>query len=322
MRESQARSDSHANVRQQVAAEANSALDAHFRRVCNAHERLARKRQQLSALRPLDEGQLRANEDRYAKVLQHLTKRDQVDPPDLHSRFELPGARAAQAASLQSIRDFTWGNVHVPLGDIALDVFGPAYADTWSDGGGAAAHDGSLRVDLFDPNQPGVWVQGGAAIWIPVVPPASPPVMAEVRPYTPFSFRWLTSLNAHSYGGFGIYVLSWDLQGNDKREEQRYEYRVWNDFAYGWDANDHNPSYYVDGPTPVDRPPGTGWDIDYAYPPGKQAPYFGVSGDRIYKAAVWCFGGVWVGNAPAYVISRIAAPVPFVVVGYSPYLTI
>ncbi|HEY3132522.1 MAG TPA: hypothetical protein VGL91_23945 [Acidobacteriota bacterium] len=319
IRESNARGEPHAKLFQHVAPEAKASFDDHFRAVCAEQQSAARQQQKLAELLRPGQAPLQAKDEVYREVLQDFVERSKEPLRPLDRAGDRPGARIAQAAALQPVQDLIWTGFHIIRGDAALDVFGPPYSDTWtsSPGAAAAALDGSFHINLVASGTGsgiGVWAMAGSAVWVQFTPRISPG-WAQVRPYTPFDYRWDAFLNAQSYGAFGIYVLSWDLAGRDQRIEQKYYYYFWKDIAYGWDADDHNPSYYVGGPTPVDQPPGKGWDGGFGYPPDRQAPYFPVWPNRIYKAAVWSFGGTWVGHY-GFAVAQIVGAAPFVVVGY------
>ena len=115
-----------------------------------------------------------------------------------------------------------------------------------------------------------------------------------------------TGYTAHNDAGFGIFVLSWDMQGNDMRSEQDYRYSIWSD-GTAWGEEHHNPSWDA-------------FDYGNAFLYGNEAPYFEAQPNRIYRACVWCFGSCDAGSGffgNAIAATDINATAGFVVVGES-----
>lgn len=210
------------------------------------------------------------------------------------------------------------------IGGNHLDLFSTPYASSWEYSANtgtphgrhqtwANAGTGEIGFD-FRIFPEGGNVSCGAAVWVnfmrqaPGVPPGhGAPGRVQVRTYAPYNYTWhdMSGMEAaHSEAGFGVYVLSWDLEGRDRIVEQdHYDDLIWNNTT-NWNWNQANQSF----PDP---------DSDFPlFPP---PPDFPIRPGRFYSAAVWCFGsGSAVGQLAEFRASlsesRLAAKVVFVVV--------
>lgn len=240
----------------------------------------------------------------------------------------------AMGVSLQPVRDITSGAVTITAEDRALPVYGPPYTSEWT-----SVKDKVPPLSNY-PDPPlehkswamrdfgtigfqqhadvGGQAMGGtpssaAAVYVGFVPRITPGV-AQIRPYCPYIFQYLSfnlGANLDNYAGFGIRVWSWNLDGNDQSDEQNYRYLVWSR-----DSSNNNPSWYEQlQPDDTHLKPRPGWDDDHAFLWGKEAPYFSVRTGRVYVAAVWCFGGCKAAGKSGLTIGRIHAEIPMIVIG-------
>ncbi len=229
----------------------------------------------------------------------------------------------AQALTLQPVRDMTVDDVVVLGGDRQLDIIGPPYIDTWLHVSGdrePIAYPDPFAFDVFD----GVGVMGfdnmaqgghdefGAGLYIRFKPRIAPG-FAQVRPYAPFEYEWFRTVitgREQNNAGLGIRVWSWDDGGGDLTTEQDYFYWVWRgagDNAAGYDGN----------PSTTANPTHADSDFDTGFLYGSQAPYFGVRPNRVYVAAVWCFGECLAeGGAQGIGTGKLHVRLPWVVIGY------
>jgi|SRR5580700_5757509 hypothetical protein len=102
---------------------------------------------------------------------------------------------------------------------------------------------------------------------------------AQVRAYCPNQFVWWDKsylATAHNDAGFGVLVLSWDMNGNNQNTDKDFRYSTWSD-GTGWYDTHYNSNY-----------PGV--DYDQAYYLTNEPTYFPVQSNRVYMAAIWCFG--------------------------------
>jgi hypothetical protein len=196
--------------------------------------------------------------------------------------------------------------------DSNLQIFGPPYPDQWT------AQDQSGNADVQPSADKATGAFGyfvgsadgaascGAGIWVQFVPTKDTQV--QVRAYTPFDYQYdLDSqfgYTAHDTGGFGVFVLSWNLDGTGRFNDLDYRYPAWSD-GTGWWEHHQNPS-------------APDSDSGYAYQFGTEAPYFGASASRVYLACIWGYGssdagGGYFGNAVS--ASDLNAAAKFVVVG-------
>jgi len=138
---------------------------------------------------------------------------------------------------------------------------------------------------------------GGSGLFMSYVPSAELNLM-QIRPYMWYSIDYILEAYAfgtsHVDGYFGIYVWSFDKNGNDQRIEQQYEPQYCSDGADFWSSWE---SGYLEG---------------LAFRDDKLPNAFFVSADRIYTiclfSATSCDAGVfsWI---------DINASIPFVVIG-------
>jgi hypothetical protein len=233
------------------------------------------------------------------------------------TRPQVPASPAARALTIWPFR--TGGDSSPPIvrdtrEDAKLQVLVPPYADSWTSAQPSGNADARANADPaagtfgFLDGAAGGSAACGAGVWVQFIPDGPLPRAVEVRAYTPYSYQWddvsQLGYTAHNDAGFGIYVLSWDMQGGDRRLEQDYRYSVWSD-GTGWSEEHHNPSW--------DNP-----DDGYAYIYGNEAPYFEAQPGRIYRAAIWCFGTCDAGSGffgNAISAADINAKAGFVVIG-------
>lgn len=186
-----------------------------------------------------------------------------------------------------TVRDAPGLNLHglppgfVPAEDTHLQIFSAPYVDQWKAGEGYADRvTGTFGFEQFAGG--GESANGSGAVWVQFVPSAGVRFV-QVRPYVPYLYQWFDAsfhgYVAHNRGGFGILVLSFDSAGGDRKTEQDFRYEAWND-GTAWYETHGNPAWRSD----------QFWDDDHAYLWGNSAPYFPVDPNRIYLAAVWCFG--------------------------------
>lgn len=208
------------------------------------------------------------------------------------------------------IRDAPFQIIHE---DTNRRVVGPPYLGTWRHShfsGGASAHtnadsrDGSFGFEL---GANGGAAYGAAGIWIQFNPTPPLPRMIQVRPFCPYDSQWHdVSSNgyiAHTHGGFGIVVCSFDLNGNDRRVVQNFKYYAWND-GTGWFEEHISPDF---------DSPGVEHAFYLNYP-----NYFTAQPYRLYTACIWCFasndaGSGFFGNA--FSDSAVNAWLDWVVIG-------
>jgi hypothetical protein len=209
--------------------------------------------------------------------------------------------------------------------DTSVDIYTAPYADSWTTtSGGALQHQ---QMDawadksngrfgfLYTIGKEGGGIYCGAAVWVrfmrkaPGVPPGwGTTGLAQVRTRTRYRYAWndLSYLaTAHQHAGFGVFVVSWDLNGGSNRVDQDHEYWTWSD-GTSWYDHHHNPSW-------------SGFDSDLALSFQDQAPYFTIEPGRMYAAAIWCFGegdasGASIVDA-SYAQAVVDATADFVVVG-------
>lgn len=196
--------------------------------------------------------------------------------------------------------------------DSHLQIFGPPYIDQWT----SQNKSGNAQVNVSANKATGDFgyfigsadgaASCGTGVWVQFVPTKN--TKAQIRTYTPYNYQYdLDSqfgYTAHDNGGFGIFVLSWNLDGTNRFNDLDYRYTAWSDGTGWWDHHS-NPSF----PDP---------DFGYAYLYGQEAPYFSVQSDRVYLACIWGFGssdagGGYFGNAIS--ASALNASVRFVVIG-------
>jgi hypothetical protein len=311
----------HAEVFRRVMPEANETLRQTFRRTVERQtERWAREAEytKLGTEALLD---VLAKDERHRTGLE-LFQRDAERTMTLTERHEhehgheTESGRFALRPWLLDPLDNAADIVASAGPDKKLDVFGPPYAQQWSDQHGDRPH--QQQMILLNANtgrfgfvhtigKEGGNIFSGAAHWIQFMPTPGM-TQAEVRPYCPFNYAWHDKsyiATAHNHGGFGILVLSFDLSGGDRATEQDFRYELWGD-GTSWYQDHANPSFPAH-------------DDDNAYLWGHEAPYFNLRQNRIYMAAIWCWGNCDANGASlteaSYAQALIDARIPFVVVG-------
>jgi hypothetical protein len=295
-----------------IAGDAKAALDESFGAFVDQRlDRLRRSEQQNEVAQVLIRHAM--NEQKLPKLHSHLAPQEALTALQVGNRGRLdrklrhsPGARAL------TIRPFggaAAGELRVAE-DARLQILVPPYQWTSKSGNGnrvtnvnADAQTGAFG---FLDGAAGGSAACGAGVWAQFIPDAPLPRWIQVRAYTPYDYQWHDSsqagYTAHNDGGFGIYVLSWDLAGTDRRLEQDYRYSIWSDGTGWWD--DH-----ASWPLP---------DYGYAYQYGNEAPYFEAQPGRVYRACIWCFGSCDAGSGyfgNAFSDADINANVGFVVIG-------
>lgn len=234
----------------------------------------------------------------------------------------------ARVATLQPVRDLVIDAILVLAEDRKLDVIGPRYPSFWvfNSGNGLPAKqeiwadpgNGSFGFNhSVSGTVNGRQANSGAGVYVQFVPPIAPGI-AQVRPFLPYSFQWSNlsfKSREENSASFGIRVWSWDLGGGDLALEQDYRYVVWSDTSIsGYVANSNSPSWLDNQDDGV-----PGWDSDYAFLWGDEAPYFRTRPRRVYTAAIWCLGtcySISPENQPGQSIGRLHAQTPWVVIGY------
>jgi hypothetical protein len=313
-----AREAVHAELFYRVGPQAINAQEDLFRSLGEKRLALRERLQENDAIMAQS---LDAPTEAWLQSYERLTRR-----PDFHVRAKAPEwaeySRAAQALSLQPVRDLPVELTFIVSPDKKLDVLGARYPDQWTNSSGTAHPsqrsvfaDAGLGKFGFSQSAAGNHCESGAALWVQFVPPIAPG-FAQVRPFAPYAYQWASmsfKSREDNSGGFGVLVLSWDMSGGDRITEQDYRYFVWNDqLGARYFATSQSPSWEEDQSNNVPE-----WDYDYAFLYGKEAPYFKTRPNRIYKAAIWCFGACasW-GERPGQAIGRIDAQLPLVVIGY------
>ena len=303
------------DIAARIAAEARTALDKSFAKFVDQHLDRMRRSAAHNDVAPaliqqaMDAGRLpnlrpEPTKEVLAALQAGRTRR---------SERKVHHSPAARASTVRPFNGLDAGGLRVAE-DERLQVLAPPYADQWTSKNG----DGNSVTNCNADAQTGVFgfldgAAGGSAacgsgVWAQFIPDPPLPRSVQVRAYTPYNYQWHDNsqfgCTAHNDAGFGIYVLSWDLTGDDRRLEQDYRYSIWSDGTGWWDDH-HNPSWGDP-------------DYGYAYLYGNEAPYFEAQPDRIYCACIWCFGSCdagsgYFGNAVAD--ADINATAGFVVIG-------
>lgn len=244
--------------------------------------------------------------------------------PSLHLEVEgraAPDSVRVQRFAVRPLTDDLFVMGVFPLEE-TLDVFGPPYAGqgTRLEGGPHFQH--HVNADkasgnfgfLHQINEEGGESHAAAALWVHFMrrSPGSPPGqgtpgLAQVRPYVPYSYLWINKsyiATAHNLAGFGVFVTSRDLNGGDERTEQNHRYWIFSD-GTEWFAEHTNDAF-------------PDFDHDHALSFGNAAPHFVIAPNRLYSAAVWCFGSCDANGTRAdgasFAGAQIIARMPFVVV--------
>ena len=329
MLEHATRQAAHADIFARVAPEAQYAQEEMFRKLAKGYEDRRKEWAEdahLSDTATIQAGE-HAGEKAFARAVERL-QRQSERAKALTATLAVRDSRAAAAMTLQPVRDVTIDGIVVLSEDKQLDIIGPRYPDFWTSKGGDALPasqtvwanqgDGSFGFDHdVRGTVTGRQANSGAGVYVQFVPRIAPGI-AEIRPYVPFSYQW-SDLSFKSRednsAKFGIRVWSWNSNGSDFTMEKDYTYFAW--------QNTTIASYFAEASSPSweenqeDNVPG--WDFDNAFLFGDEAPYFHTRPNRIYMAAIWCFGVCWSvspENRPGASIAKLHARVPWVVIGY------
>ncbi|RZU35619.1 hypothetical protein [Edaphobacter modestus] len=215
--------------------------------------------------------------------------------------------------SIQEVRDAIIIGFVPFHDDTTLTLLGPPYMDKWTSVRADAAtsnafanhQDGSFG---FVQGTSGGWVTSAAGIWVQFAPKPPLPRLIQLRAYCPYQYQWNNASSqgytAHTKGGFGLNVFSFDSQGHNPTEVQKPKYPIWND-GTGWFEDHSNPNF-------------DDFDEDCAFQFSNMAPYFQAFPNRLYTACFWCFGSNDAGSGlfgNAISASDIFAKLGFVVVG-------
>lgn len=237
-------------------------------------------------------------------------------------------SRVAWSITLQPVRDLVVEGILVLSEDRKLDIFGPPYPNFWTSKSGNAFP--ALQTVWANPGDgaigfghevvgtvTGRQANSGAGVYVQFVPKITPGI-AQIRPFAPYSYQWVNvsfKSREDNLATFGIRVWSWDLAGADFAVEQDYTYSLWNNTSIAsYFATSNSPSWLDNQDDFV-----PGWDADYGFLFPNGAPYFKTRPNRVYMAAIWCFGTCWSvsrQNRPGLSIGRLHAKVPWVVIGY------
>jgi hypothetical protein len=319
MRQHAERMAPHADIFARVAPAAVEAQEALFQKLAKARE----ARHNLS-LPPDINSPAEAPDSRIEAFRQRLVSRVQLKD---RARIQVD-SQVAKAQTLQPVRDGSVDGIPVLSEDRMLDIIGAPYPNFWISKSGNAfpslqnvwanPADGAFGFDhQVDGTVTGRQGNSGAGIFVQFLPRIAPGV-SQIRPFTPLSYQWMSvsfKSREDDLATLGVRVWSWDLGGGDMTLEQDYRYFLWNSSMiahYFGTAN--SPSWEEDQSNSVPE-----WDIDNGFLWGKESPYFKTRANRIYQAAIWCFGMVWSvspENRPGTAVGRLHAQVPWVVIGY------
>jgi hypothetical protein len=328
IREYAVREAVHADLFTRIAPEAICAQDDLFFTLVKDREAL---RKQWAELDMFPVPPLKTSEDdpsvhRIERFRQRLDSRMQsADTPVIRA-----DSHVAKAMTLQPVRDIVVDGILVLSEDRKLDIIGSPYPNFWTSKSGNAFP--ALQSVWADPGDgtlgfshevhgtvTGRQANSGAGLYVQFVPRIAPGI-AQIRPYIPYSYNWSTlswGSREDTSATLGLRVWSWDLAGGDFATEQDYIYPIWNSTTTSSHNNintSQSPSWYEN---PDDGVPG--WDDDNGFLFGKEAPYFKTRANRVYMAAIWCFGVCWSvspENRPGWSTGRLHAKVPWVVIGY------
>jgi hypothetical protein len=328
MREHAAREAVHAELFARVAPEAIGAQDALFHTLVKESEARRKPWEELEslsiALLPNTE-----NAKLVDRRIEHYERWLDKQRVTSHTPVLRETSRIAQAMTLQPVRDTAIGGTLILSEDRKLDIIGARYPNFWmSHSGNAYPKDQTIWAEPGDGTfgfyhevhgtVTGRQANSGAGIYVQFVPGITPGV-AQIRPYLPYSYQW-SNLSFRSRedtsATLGIRVWSWDLQGGGFATEQDYSYNIWNNtIITQHPVSTENPGWY----TGIAPPTDPGWDDDFAFLYGKEAPYFQTRPNRVYMAAIWCFGicySVSLENRPGWSTGKLHAKLPWVVIGY------
>jgi hypothetical protein len=311
IREQEARLAPYAEAFKRVAPEATKALEEHVKTLSRQHEAQRQRRAEYERLGLAWMQRAVGEDEEHRRGIELFHKDVEQSIVTLRKGRAVKQSRLSARLTVQPLGGGTLGGP-VPE-DETIACYVPPYADQWTDmeGGSPTPHqqqetwaskgDGKFGF-LHTIGKEGGSAYSAAAVWVEFVPRRSSGQL-QVRAYTPYSFVWHDKsyvATAHNDGSFGVYVLSWDTNGNDRAVEQDYSYSIWSD-GTGW-YDDHSDS-------------GGGYAFQY----GHEAPYFDARSNRIYRAGIWCFGSCDAHGADvlsaSYAQAKIEASVPYVVIG-------
>lgn len=193
----------------------------------------------------------------------------------------------------------------VRLSDLAptIDVTGPPYLnEVWrafnSTGNAStrATADAPFATFGFTVGASGGTAFAGAGLVIPVASASPFEWQIQIRPFCPFSYQYHDVSNfwvAHSDMSFGIKVFSFDINGQDGRVEQDFEYPVWMD-GTSWQEEHTNPSF-------------SDFDFDNAFEFDHTMPFFTAPANRNFLATVFCWGSCDADSGDGFASSALAA---------------
>jgi hypothetical protein len=263
-------------IQAHILADANRSLDHEFQRF--VEERRARQSKQVEhqvAMTDALHRLLAKDNAAAAEASRHLNDPDALK--DLISKFGGRSERGwparASHASGKVVADYAQSQ-----------LLGPPFIEPWtppSDKSGNAEVYGlwaSVNGEFgFTQSAAGGSVTSAAGLWVQFRPDPPLPRQIQVLPDVLYYAQWwdnsVNGWTAHNDANFGVYVLSWNDEGADKRLEQDQRFPAWSDNT-GWWSNDFNPNW-------------PGWDFGVGIP---LPPYFQADPNRIYMACMWCYG--------------------------------
>lgn len=211
-------------------------------------------------------------------------------------RQEMIGRFAeAESAARQRLQDGSGAARRTAdmMSALQIQVLAPPYADTWRWTGGLSG-DGTVANTNADRDAGsfGFTLATGhghaaaaAGVWAQFIPDGPAPIrMIATRPYVRFADQWDSNTlgqpyGAHNEGGFGMSVLSWNLEGQDQQQEPLFPWMYYNwSKDTGWFSEDHDNNW-----------PGADEGLSYTFS-GNTPPAFIAFTHRIYRIAVYCFG--------------------------------
>ena len=201
-----------------------------------------------------------------------------------------------------------------------LQVLAPPYADTWRWTGGLTG-DGTVASTNADKDNGSFGFTLGtghgsaaaaAGVWAQFIPDGPVPFrLILTRPFVRFADEWDSNTQwqpygAHNEGGFGMSVLSWNLEGQDQQQEPGFPWFYYNwSKDTGWFSDDHDTNW-----------PNADQGLSYTFS-GNTPPPFIAFTDRIYWIAIYCFGECDAGGGyfgHGITASRISACADFIAV--------
>lgn len=197
----------------------------------------------------------------------------------------------ARHSLAQSASDAVARNADV-LSGLQEQVLAPPYDDRWRWEGGLT---GDAEATAYADRDDGTFgfmlatgqgsAAAGAGVWAQFIPDGPAPVRITLtRPLVRYADEWdsntlLKPYGAHNEGGFGITVLSWNLEGQDQRLEPLFPWTYFNwSKDTGWNGDDHDTNW-----------PSFDQGLSYTFT-GNTPPPFLAFTNRIYRIAIFCFG--------------------------------